>query len=52
MCGSCVISPCTYVSAKKNEQIWHSTTNMVDNLKHVFYSERLCFIGIITFEFR
>ena len=45
--------PVTYdtkVSTRKIEQIQRWATKMVENLKDVSYSERLCIIGIPTLQ--
>ena len=49
---SSIWSPYTKVSARKNEQIQHRATKMVENLMDVSYSDRLCIIGIPTLQFR
>ena len=49
---SSVWSPYTMVYAKKIEQILRQATKMVENLRDVSYSDRLCIIGIATLEFR
>ena len=49
---SSIWSPYTKASARKIEQIKHWATKMVENIKDVSYSVRLCILGIPTLQFR